>query len=249
MMKNEKKNRVWIYVKFVLILLAAGAVGGVIGYTAAANEAFLPQAVARLDQLLAWVGLWWFLPVYLALASGTIVYLQGKRLLPQAQEEDAVFERADRLLSVALLLAGAATPGGLMALGLSFASAWTELSWLLAATGLFLASMVWVVALQAKTVAASKVIYPEKRGNVFDTRFQKDWYASCDEAERQQIGQCSFRSFKVTSTAMALTTLILCLLAMFQAASPAAVLVVGVLWLVQQLSYLLASLKTGRTAP
>ena len=48
MMKNEKKNRVWIYVKFVLILLAAGAVGGVIGYTAAANEAFLPRAVARL---------------------------------------------------------------------------------------------------------------------------------------------------------------------------------------------------------
>ena len=45
MMKNEKKNRVWIYVKFVLILLAAGAVGGVIGYTAAANEAFLPQAM------------------------------------------------------------------------------------------------------------------------------------------------------------------------------------------------------------
>ena len=29
--KNEKKNRVWIYVKFVLILRAAGAVGGVIG--------------------------------------------------------------------------------------------------------------------------------------------------------------------------------------------------------------------------
>ena len=32
------------------------------------------------------------------------------------------------------------------------------------------------------TIQAVKVIYPEKRGNVFDSRFQKDWFQSCDEA-------------------------------------------------------------------
>lgn len=142
-----------------------------------------------------------------------------------------------------MVFAGASVPGMLTAMGLAFISAGEAPTWMLSAAGLLVAAMVWAVALQAKIVSATKAIYPEKRGNVFDTRFQKDWYNSCDEAERQQIAQCSYRSFRTTTNALAAATVVLCLLAMFGAATPFSVLVVGALWLVQQLSYLLASLK------
>ena len=142
------------------------------------------------------------------------------------------------------MFTGAAVPGMLTAMGLAFAAAGEEPAWMLAAAGLLVAAMVWAVALQARIVSATKAICPEKRGNVFDTRFQKDWYNSCDEAERQQIGQCSYHAFRTTANALAAATGVLCLLAMFGAATPFSVLVVGALWLVQQLSYLLTSLKT-----
>lgn len=49
------------------------------------------------------------------------------------------------------------------------------------------------------TVKATKTIHPEKRDNVFDTKFQKDWFQSCDEAEQQKIGQCSYFCFRLMS--------------------------------------------------
>ena len=243
-MKERKRGQGMVYVKFALIIIAAALVGGVVGYGAAANEAFLPAVMEALDRFLVWVGPWWFAPVYLALILGTVFYLRGRALLPQAEEDDGAFQRADRQLSVGLVFTGAAVPGMLTAMGLAFAAAGEEPAWMLASAGLLVAAMVWALALQARIVSATKAICPEKRGNVFDTRFQKDWYNSCDEAERQQIGQCSYHAFRTTANALAAATVVLCLLAMFGAATPFSVLVVGALWLVQQLSYLLTSLKT-----
>ena len=37
---------------------------------------------------------------------------------------------------------------------------------------------------------------PEKKGNVFDVKFQKDWYESCDELEKLQIGNACYKTFK-----------------------------------------------------
>ena len=112
------------------------------------------------------------------------------------------------------------------------------------AAGLLVVSMVWTVVLQARTVAAVKVIYPEKRGNVFDARFRKDWYDSCDEAERQEIGQCSYRAFQTVSGILSVVTLALCLLTIFQAIAPVWVLLAGALWLAAVLSYQLAALSS-----
>ena len=236
-MKERKRGQGMVYVKFALIIIAAALVGGVVGYGAAANEAFLPAVMEALDRFLVWVGPWWFAPVYLALILGTVFYLRGRALLPQAEEDDGAFQRADRQLSVGLVFTGAAVPGMLTAMGLAFAAAGEEPAWMLAAAGLLVAAMVWAVALQAKIVSATKAICPEKRGNVFDTRFQKDWYNSCDEAERQQIGQCGYFSFRVMSILFPLAMLLLILLAVGGVAQPGWILLVGGLWMAQQVSY------------
>lgn len=51
----------------------------------------------------------------------------------------------------------------------------------------FLAVIALAVLLQQKTVDLTKEMNPEKRGSVYDMKFQERWWESCDEAERRQI--------------------------------------------------------------
>jgi len=50
---------------------------------------------------------------------------------------------------------------------------------------------------QQKAVNLSKEINPEKKGSVYDTKFQDKWLANCDEAERFAVYKCSFKTFKI----------------------------------------------------
>ena len=84
----------------------------------------------------------------------------------------------------------------------------------------------------------TKAIFPEKQGDPLSSRFQKDWYQSCDEAERQQMGQCSYRAFQATGKGFLLVMVGMCLLSCFQLVQPTWALVVGGLWLLQQMTYL-----------
>ena len=247
MTKQEKKGK-GVYLKFALIMLVCMVGGGIFGYAAASEIANLPWLGKQFNGLLRELGLWWYAPGYGMLILANLYYLQGKKLLPAAEAEDEAFETVDRKLSLSMLFAGAATPWMLIAPSMSFTAFGGEenissLRYLLASVGLMIVYMIWLVALQARTIGAIKRIYPEKRGNVFDTKFQKDWYQSCDEAERQQIGQCSYQAFKMTSGAFSLAMLVVCLLALFQLVSPGYILLVGVLWLVQQLTYSVAAYR------
>lgn len=240
MSKQEKKGK-GVYIKFALIMLVCMVGGGIFGYAASAGVADLPWLGKRLNDLLRGLGLWWYAPGFVMLALGNLFYLRGKKLLPAAEAEDDAFETVDRELSLSMLLTGAASPWMLIASSMSFTAFGGEqeqILTLMASVGLMIVYMIWLAALQARTVSAIKRVYPEKRGNVFDTKFQKDWYQSCDEAERQQIGQCSYQAFKMTSAAFSLAMLVVCLLALFQLASPGYILLIGALWLVQQLSYI-----------
>lgn len=54
--------------------------------------------------------------------------------------------------------------------------------------------------IQQKTVNLSKEINPEKRGSVYDMKFQDKWLENCDEAERYTAYKCSFKTFKIMQT-------------------------------------------------
>lgn len=233
-MKKERSNKV-IYARFAIIILVCAALGGVVGYFTAMGGKTLLETAGDLNMALASLGLWWFVPGYVLLAAGTIYYLRGKALLPRAEADDDAFEEADRRLCLALALSGASMVWMFIALGIS--GQLQAVVQGLALVGLLVVQLVWITVVQALVVKASKVIHPEKKGNVFDTKFQKDWFRSCDEAEQQQIGQCSYFSFRVMSTLFPIVMLVLFLLANNGMASSGWVLLVGGLWMVQQMSY------------
>lgn len=250
-MKQERTNKA-VYARFAIIMLVCAALGGVAGFFAAMAGTNLLDSVDRLNIALASLGQLWFIPGYVLLVASTIYYLRSKALLPQTEADDDAFQECDRRLCLALILSGAAMVWLFIALGINGQTDWanSQAMWLgdhilriggLMEGVLFIVNLVvqliWVVALQALTVKATKVIHPEKRGNVFDSKFQKDWFRSCDEAEQQQIGQCSYFSFRVMSTLFPIVMVVLFLLADNGMAQPGWILLVGGLWMVQLMTY------------
>lgn len=66
-------------------------------------------------------------------------------------------------------------------------------------------ALVAACLIQQKAVNLTKEINPEKKGSIYDMKFQDKWLANCDEAERFAVYKCSFQTFKT----MQITGLIL----------------------------------------
>ena len=57
-------------------------------------------------------------------------------------------------------------------------------------------ALVSACVIQQKAVNLTKEINPEKKGSIYDMKFQDKWLANCDEAERFAVYKCSFKTFK-----------------------------------------------------
>ena len=104
----------------------------------------------------------------------------------------------------------------------------------------------FTVIAQQKIVNFEKEINPEKQGSVYDIKFRKKWVESCDEAERLKIYQSAYSSYIVTSgTCMALIMFSLCAMYLWDAGIMP-VIFVGIIWMVQMVSYCVKSIQLDR---
>ena len=141
----------------------------------------------------------WGIPVTSAILLGVCLgqYRAAKKLCDSWDGEDEqLADSIEITLSYVLLVTALATILDFFFLSAAFLSDTPLITALL-----FLASIVLVVLLQQRAVDLSRRMNPEKRGSVYDTKFQKKWMDSCDEAERAQIGQASYQAFRVTTGA------------------------------------------------
>lgn len=231
MKEAKKKSPARIYVTFAVIIIICGLIGGIAGYATISNELSMHDLSQQLNQALSAPGPWWFLPGLLLLAASTWLYFRGKRMLPQALADDDVFPQANLTLGRAMILTNLSMVLVFIAMALSYTASW-GIVWSIL---LLLIQLVWVMAMQARIVSATKQLFPEKRGNIFDFKFHHDWYESCDEAERQQTAQCSYQAFKVMGLIFPGIMAILSILSVIDLVAPSYSLLVGGLWLVQQL--------------
>ena len=72
---------------------------------------------------------------------------------------------------------------------------------------------------------------------MLDGKFQKQWYDSCDEAERRQVGEASYRSMQAMGRAILALFVVLTLLGLVLDLGVTPFLVLGALWMVQTASY------------
>lgn len=225
------------YVKFALILICCALLGA--GASIVVMDQFdaLLQAGDLVNAWLPTLGVAMFAAGFVFCAVGTWLCARGSALVARAQEDDAAFEEADRLLCIAGILSSAGMPWEIVAMGvaaplLSMGGQWMILF------GAFIVQMAWIIVLQAKTIGAVKRLMPEKRGNVFDVNFRKDWYASCDEAEKQRIAECSYFTFRVMNGVYAAAAILIFMGTAAGFFQPLVMLLVGVLWLTHIMSYL-----------
>ena len=116
----------------------------------------------------------------------------------------------------------------------------------LALVGVFLLSCGFVVFAQQKAVDLTRRMNPEKRGSVYDTKFQKKWMDSCDESERRQVGQACCRAYMVSSRFCLGLWLALAILSMVFEVSILPTLVLLLVWGVMQVTYSLECIRRGK---
>ena len=114
-------------------------------------------------------------------------------------------------------------------------------------TGLagFILYLVLATAAQQKAVDLTRKLSPEKEGSVYDVKFQKKWYGSCDEAEKKLIGEASYRAY-CTGVSVCIVMWLLSVFAhiFFNTGILASVMLLIVL-AVLQASYIISVMKLG----
>lgn len=239
------KARKGVYIKFTLLMIASALAGAFISIFLFGREDGLLQLTRRVSDGLILAGPWLLALGLVPCAVAHGLYRSALKAAARADEDDDAFETANRRLSLSMAFSAVVMPWMMLTICLALPSVNVIANkvFVVAVVPLLLVEIAWSYGLQAVVVRAMQRLAPEKRGNVFDTRFQKDWYASCDEAERQRIGECGYHTY-LTMTKIYPFTLAAALLAiMYGGASVLWAVVLGGLWLTQTLSYLLRAYK------
>ena len=232
------------WLKYLLLTLLCTAGGAVLGYSAAwAADSFsfdaLGQAAGRIAGACAPFALLLTVPFLLAAVA---YWRRAQRQFDawDGEDEDTP-ERADRTLSWGMVWTSAAQLLGFLLFGITASllplGYIRAESMLLPAVGM-IALMFAVIAVQRRIVDLTRRINPEKQGSVYDFQFRKKWLASCDEAERQRIGQAAYTSYTVTSYSCLFVWVVLVVLNILVPIGPLPIIAVFIPWALGQFTYL-----------
>lgn len=196
-MKTKSDNRKALP-KFFLTILGAGIFGGVLGFAAGfMNAGSLSDGVRQLVNAALTVSVPWGIPVtnVAALGIGWGLYIKAKSLYRDWDGGDENhIDRAEQKLSWGLLMSAVTLICDLFFFSVAVVYASGPMVMAAFIVEFFLGVGVATV-LQQKIVDLTKKINPEKRGSVYDMKFQKKWMDSCDESEQRQIGQACYKAY------------------------------------------------------
>lgn len=113
----------------------------------------------------------------------------------------------------------------------------------------FIFFMVILILIQRSNVNRIKEINPEKEGSVFDMRFNKKWFDSCDEAEKQIVAKVSEKTLRIMNRFYLGLTMGLAVLGFTFEIGLLPFLLTGGMWLVQSIVYTIQALKEKQRMP
>lgn len=239
-MKTKSENQKALP-KFLLIVVLALLVGAALGFLIAAMDLDSAQALNAVLQhgLVSFAPYAIWLCALVTVIGGLTGYRQSKRRYLQCGEQDEDGLRvADRPASFAMVLTSV-----LMIIGYFFLAVlityvedvgkWAGLTGLLGTLSLIAA----MIVSQQKQVDLLKRFNPEKRGSVYDMKFAKEWFNSCDEAEKTMIWQAGFAAYRATQTACMLLWVVIAVMSLLFRYGILPVAVVSILWLVNTIAY------------
>lgn len=245
-MKTKSENRKALP-KFFLIILCSLVAGVLLGIGIAfAEGGWTMQFAAAVHKGLVAAAPWllWSMAV-LALAIVLVIrHMVKKRLAVWQEEDEEGLQAMDSLLNVGMLFNSifSVLSYFLTAVPLCCFQEFSSIAFIVSLAG-FIACMAVMTVSQQLLVDLTKKLYPEKRGSVYDPKFQKTWYASCDEAERAMIGQAAMTAYKAGSYTCLALWLILVIGNLLFDFGLIPIAVVMAVWLVMTVSYITACMR------
>ena len=244
--------------KFILIVALSLVLGGVLGF------ALVKLNLESFGDTLDAAGLFFtnHISPWLIIALSAVelavclpIYFSGKKQLAAWDGEDeSVSEAVETKLSVCIGITGLGNVAAFFLLAAMFAgfvgNAGTPQMMpaplFFGGLAAFLVDLFAPMVLQQKLVDLTKRLYPEKKGSVYDTKFQKKWFDSCDEAERAIIGQCAFKAYQATARTCMALWVVFALGGMFFNWGFLPALAVCIVWGAGQVVYSYWCLKLGK---
>lgn len=166
-------------------------------------------------------------------------------------EDEQLPEQIERRLDWALLWVSTAQFLTLLTLGLclSLLPLGVVGTIVVLAVPLFcIAMMFFAINLQRRVVDLTRRMNPEKQGSVYDVKFRKKWYDSCDEAERRRIGEASYAAYTATTYTSLFLWVVMAMLNIFIPVGPLPALAALIPWGSAQLTYLLHCIRADKQA-
>ena len=234
--------------KYLLILLAASVFGGILGFAAGwvGHDNISEVIAAAVTNALTAAAPWALLATSVVSLAMILWLYQGARglFITWDGEDDDVMDRADEKLNWALLITAAQIVLDMFFFAVAQSAHNMTALW---SVLLFIVSIFLLVFAQQKIVDLTRKMNPEKQGSVYDVKFKKKWFESCDEAEQKLIGQAAYKAYNVVCTACPILWAVLFMLSYaFHVELLLPVFVVCLLWLLIQVSYCLEAIRLGR---
>lgn len=237
--------------KFFVIILVSALFGGVLGFfSGLVGGTSLPEAAAEVLNIALREFSFYGIPAcaVVLLGMSLALYRRAKaRFAAWDGEDEAVMDELDQTLNWCLLWTSLDLILDFFLFGAACLLLRDESSSmrLLMVVVFFTLAIAAVTVLQQKIVDLTKKMNPEKRGSVYDIKFQKKWFESCDEAEQKQIGQAAMTAYLVTGRACLTLWVVLVVLSFVYRLSVLPIFLVMLLWGVLQISYITACIKMG----
>lgn len=247
--KSENKKALPLFLIIVVCALGLGILFGMLSVKSDGAD-WKTVFTAALAWFFAHCASWLLLALTISmLVVGLIGLSRGKKQIAALEQaEDGDPRPADRTLSATLNYISLAQIIGYF-LAAAVMCGVPEMGIVNFLVGLvsFIALMVIMMVMTQKLVDLAKRIYPEKRGSVYDLRFQKKWLDSCDEAEKAVIAQAAFSAYSATNTTCLLLWLAFVLAHMLFDTGLLPIFGVSTIWLVSFCVYSAKAAKLEKT--
>lgn len=231
--------------KFALTMVACALFGALCSIIVNFSEQSLTDIINNISDILIKNSTVLMFIGVVPLIIGSVFLVKARSVIEQNNNLDEdEFGKTHKTLSLALYVPSVLMPWLFVCFGFSVTYNFgIESPYILMDLIIFILELAWITILQYQIVEQTKKIFPEKRGNVLDSKFQKEWYSSCDEAEKQIIGEACYISYKTMNMVYPILFAIMIFVCSLYDLSPFIFLMVGVLWLIQILSYLIPSYR------
>ncbi len=223
-----------------------GLIGAAIGITLSITASFLNLQFSETLSA-AYMGIQkaspWILAVFCiaSMLAGWLPLARARSLSSLWDgEDDAAYERIDRLVNISLGIIGSATILGFVLFGLTTVSCrngFLNTTLFLALALFYVVVMFLFPFIQRRAVNLVKSLNPEKKGDPLELHFQKTWLESCDEQERMVVYRASYRAYSSLPFVASVVFCILFLAVFFLNIGFLPFVAAGSMWLIPAVIY------------